>query len=133
MRWFFPFFLFYAIDSFAQSDIIDQYEAEYKDCTALKEDSIVCYRVYYYRMDSMMNVIFTQVKNLVPAGEKGELLKDQLSWNSKRETFFKKQDANFVFNLNEGIWKKDMIRYVYKDKGDYLLKRMRALLKRATP
>ena len=78
--------------------------------------------------------VFSKVSAKLPADEKADLLKEQLSWNVKKDIYFKKQDENFVYNLKEGTWTKDMIRLVYEEKADYLLKRIRLVQKRlSTP
>jgi uncharacterized protein YecT (DUF1311 family) len=117
--------------TFAQTaNTIDEMEAVNKECIRIKEDSVVCSRKFLAQMDSMVNIVFNEVKAKVAADEKAALVQDQMSWTKKKGEFFKKQDDTFVYNLQEGIWKKDMIRITYQQKADYLLKRIRLLLKK---
>ncbi len=117
--------------TFAQTaNTIDEMEAVHKECIRIKEDSVVCSRKFLAQMDSMVNIVFNEVKAKVAADEKAALVQDQMSWTKKKGEFFKKQDDTFVYNLQEGIWKKDMIRITYQQKADYLLKRIRLLLKK---
>jgi len=124
--------LFFVVSAaHAQSaKLVDEMEAAHKECIKIKEDSIVCSRVFLAQMDSMLNVVYNEVKVATPADQKGALTEDQMSWSKKKAEFFKKQDETFVYNLQEATWKKDMIRITYRIKADYLLKRIRLLLKR---
>ena len=67
------------------------------------------------------------VKRCKTAVRKGKAV---MSWGKKKAEFFKIQDETFKYNLQEGIWKKDMIRITYQQKADFILKRIKALLKR---
>ncbi len=129
------FFLLCFISCFAQDedDIVTAVQTNFKSCQRLKKDSIPCFRFYYNTLDSLLLSVFSKVSIQLPAGEKVALLKDQISWNVKREIYFKKQDENFVYNLKEGTWAKDMIRFVYEDKADFILKRIQSLQKRLKP
>lgn len=110
--------------------VIDEMEAEHKQCLLVKEDSIVCSRRFFAQMDSMVNVVFNEVKLKASTKEKIALTEEQMSWTKKKGEFYKIQDETFVFNLKDGIWKKDMIRITYRQKADFALKRIRALLKK---
>jgi hypothetical protein len=123
-----------SISVYAQADkSIDEMEAAHKACLSVKPDSSGCSRLFLIQMDSMLNIVFNQVKELTFSDEKVALMKDQISWNLRRDAYFKKQDINFSYQLAEGTWKKDMIRVVYENKADFLVKRIRQLLKRASP
>lgn len=132
MRWIFLGLLtgILSISMKAQTPaLIEQMEASHKECLRIKPDSIPCSRVFFYQMDSMVNVIYEKAKSEVPAGDKAAFIREQLSWVAKKEAFFKKQDVNFAFNLQEGTWKREMIRVVYEAKADFILKRIKSLLK----
>ncbi len=81
-------------------------------------------------MDSMLNVVFETVRSQSFADEKASLIQDQISWSKKKGEFSKIQDETFVYNLQEGVWKKDMIRITYQQKAEFVLRRIKALLKR---
>lgn len=117
-------------NGFSQADVITELEANHKACVQIKYDSVACARVYFYALDSMMNIVFLKAKESLSGDERTDLIKDQLSWAAKKETFFKKQDQNFVYNIQEGTWKKEMIRVPYEEKAYYLLKRIKFLLKK---
>ncbi len=111
------------------SKSIDEIEVQYKDCQRAKPDSTVCSRLYLSQIDSMLTVVFEKLKSQLSSEEKLSLLKDQASWSEKKGKFFKKEDENFVYNLKEGIWTKDMIRFSYQAKTAFVLKRIKTLLK----
>ena len=109
---------------------VDEMEAVYKECLRSKPDSNACFKKFLQEMDSMSTVIFEKVNAQVPATEKYSLIQEQVSWSKKKGEYFKKLDETFVYNMQEGIWKKDMIRISYQQKAEYILKRIKVLLKR---
>ena len=110
--------------------VIDEMEANHKECLRIKPDSTACSRLFLTQMDSMLTVVLEKVKAQSFSDEKSALIQEQSAWAKKKGDFFKKQDETFVYNLQEGIWKKDMIRITYQQKADFLLKRIKVLLKR---
>jgi Ni,Fe-hydrogenase maturation factor len=74
--------------------------------------------------------VLEQLKAQLFSDEKTAMIQDQVSWGKKKGEFFKIQDETFKYNLQEGIWKKDMIRITYQQKAEFILKRIKALLKR---
>ncbi len=123
-------FLFVMSQMYGQADVIEDIESVHKSCLQIKFDSVACSRLYFFQLDSMVNIVFAKAKMTVSGDEKIALIKDQLSWAAKKETFYKRQDQNFLYNLQEGAWKKDMIRVTYEEKAEFLLKRIKLLLKK---
>lgn len=109
---------------------IDEMESVHKECMRIKEDSTVCSRRFLAQMDSMLTIVLNEVKQNTAEDKQAALTVEQAAWNKKKGEFFKKQDETFVYNLKDGSWKKDMIRLIYRQKADYVLKRIRVLLKR---
>lgn len=125
------FLLIFSIHAKAQISLtVDQIETEYKECSKLKPDSTSCSRKFLQQMDSLTAVVFEKVRVQIPASEKSALVQEQVSWAKKKSDYFKKLDETFVYNLQEGIWKKEMIRITYQQKAEFLLKRIRVLLKK---
>lgn len=104
-------------------------EAQYKSCIKLKSDSVNCYRDYLAQSESLLNVVFEKIKNSLSADEKAKFIKEHLSWVSKKEAHFKKEDDNFYYNLKDGTWDKNMIRFTLQSKADFVKKRTQALIK----
>ena len=122
--------LFVSINTQAQIAVaVNDMETAHKECLKIKSDSNNCSKMFLSQMDSMLNVVFNEVVKTNPSDKKSSLLKEQMSWSKKKGEFYKKQDETFVYNLKDGIWTKDMIRISYQQKADFLLKRIRALLK----
>ena len=122
--------LFVSINTQAQIAVaVNDMETAHKECLKIKSDSNNCSKMFLSQMDSMLNVVFNEVVKTNPSDKKSSLLKEQMSWSKKKGEFYKKQDDTFVYNLKDGIWTKDMIRITYQQKADYLLKRIRILLK----
>ncbi len=123
--------LFFSIQAKAQISLtVDQMESEYKECSKQKPDSTTCSRKFLQQMDSISAVVFEKVRVQIPASEKSALIQEQVSWAKKKSDYFKKLDETFVYNLQEGIWKKDMIRITYQQKAEFILKRIKVLIKR---
>lgn len=117
--------------SVAQTSIvINQMELQHKECLKIKPDSSNCSKLFLQQMDSMVSVVFNEVKTQIASDQKSDIIKDQMSWSKKKADFFKIQDETFVYNLKEEIWKKDMIRITYQQKAEFLLKRIKFLLKK---
>lgn len=104
-------------------------DAAYKTCMQTGVDSSGCGRTYLRQMDSVLNVVYEKIRVQSSADEKVKLLNDQKSWLGKKSEFYKKQDENFTFHLQDGSWKKDMIWLVYQNKADFLRKRAMQLAK----
>ena len=122
---------FISIATFAQSAaLVTQMEEAHKECMRIKPDSNACSKLFLSQMDSMVTVVFIEVKAITPAEKVSSLLQEQMSWSKKKGEFFKIQDDTFKYNLQEGTWTKDMIRISYQQKADFILKRIKVLLKR---
>lgn len=126
-----PIFLcVFVLHSNAQlAQTIEQMEAANKECLHIKPDSGYCSKLFHEQMDSMVVVVFEKVKKQAAPSEQKKIIEEQISWAKKKGEFCKKQDETFVYNLQEGTWKKDMIRITYQQKAEYVLKRIKALLK----
>ncbi len=112
------------------SKSVDEMEIVYKECLHTKPDSNACFKKFWQQMDSMQSLLTEKIKEQTFADEKAAFIQDEYSWAKKKGDLFKKLDATFVYNLQEGIWKKDMIRISYQQKAEFILKRIRVLLKR---
>ena len=112
------------------SKSVDDFEIQHKECLHIKQDSSGCSRVYLAQLDSILPVVLETLKAQLFSDEKTALIQEQLGWGKKKAEFFKIQDETFKYNLQEDIWKKDMIRITYQQKADFILKRIKALLKR---
>jgi hypothetical protein len=112
------------------SKVVNDFEQQHSECLRSNPELSTCSRVYLSQLDSILPVVLEQLKAQLFADEKTALIQDQVSWGKKKAEFFKIQDETFKYNLQEGIWKKDMIRITYQQKADFILKRIKALLKR---
>lgn len=123
--------VFFSMQAKAQISLtIDQMESEYRECSKQKPDSTSCSRKFLQQLDSISAVVFEKVRAQLPASEKSVLVQEQVGWAKKKSEYFKKLDETFVYNLKEGIWKKDMIRITYQQKAEFILKRIKILMKR---
>lgn len=112
------------------SKSVEAIETQHKDCLRIKPDSSGCSKQFLTQVDSILPVVLEQLKAQLFSDEKTALIQDQVSWGKKKGEFFKIQDETFKYNLQEGIWKKEMIRITYQQKAEFILKRIKALLKR---
>lgn len=117
--------------TFAQfSKSVSDVEIQYKDCKKINPDSSGCSRTYLAQLDSLQLLITNELNKQLIADEKSTFEKEQISWSKKKAAYFKKLDETFVYNLQEGIWKKEMIRITYEQKAAFILKRINMLLKK---
>jgi uncharacterized protein YecT (DUF1311 family) len=105
-------------------------ERTYKDCLKAKVDTSNCGKTFLHQMDSMLNVVYEKVRIQLSTPDVIVYMKEQQNWVKKKDTFFKKQDENFVYNLQEGIWLSSMIWLVYENKADFIKKRVVSLAKK---
>jgi hypothetical protein len=112
------------------SKTVNDFEIQHKECLRIKPDSTACSRVYFSQLDSILPIVLERLKAQLDVAEKTALIQEQSGWAKKKGEFFKVQDETFKYNLQEGIWKKDMIRITYQQKAEFILKRIKSLLKR---
>ncbi|MBK9793819.1 MAG: hypothetical protein IPP60_12205 [Sphingobacteriales bacterium] len=134
-RIFFFIFIIFSVafkqEAYAQlSKSVEAIEAQHKDCLRIKPDSSGCSKQFLTQVDIILPIVLEQLKAQLFSDEKTALIQDQVSWGKKKGEFFKIQDETFKYNLQEGIWKKDMIRITYQQKAEFILKRIKVLLKR---
>ena len=134
-RFFLLIFIFFCVaiqqQAHAQlSKSVEAIEVLHKYCLRIKTDSSGCSKQFLTQVDSILPIVLEQLKAQLFSDEKTALIQDQVSWGKKKGEFFKIQDETFKYNLQEGIWKNDMIRITYQQKAEFILKRIKVLLKR---
>lgn len=127
----FGFIFLFALSGNSQSaQSVSDLELNYKACLKAGEDTSGCGRSYLRQMDSTVTLLYNKVRSGLDSKGKIDLQEEQKSWLTKKSEFYKKQDENFTFHLQDGSWKPNMIWIVYEAKADYLKKRALQLAKR---
>ena len=126
------FFLFFSVRNVQAQTVAEQLQKmEEQYATFLKSypDSNAYYKYFLFQVDSLQTNTSQKIKSKAAEKEKAAFIKDDFDWNKKKGAYFKKMDETFKYNLQEKIWTKDMIRVTYQQKAEFILKRIKAILK----
>lgn len=86
-------------------------KSSYQSCLNKGGDMRNCAVVYYNQSDSLLNVVYKNLKSKISSKEQSKLKKEQLEWLKKRDQFFEKvySDTKKEGNFREGSSDFDMI------------------------
>ena len=85
------FFIYTA--SFSQTtSTIDKLDSSYQSCLDKGMDMYGCSLHYYNQMDSMLNIVYKQLRAKKDSSQKIILKSKQLKWLSARDKYFKQVD-----------------------------------------
>lgn len=94
--------IFLSKTSLAQDERVINYMAKkHQACFDKGVDMLGCSVRYYRKMDSMLNVVYNNLRARVISKDKGVIKKEQIEWLKKRDNFFKKQDKFLMTNLGK--------------------------------
>lgn len=108
---------------------LQKMEEQYATFLKSYPDSNAYYKYFLFQVDSLQTNTSQKIKSKATEKEKAAFIKDDFAWNKKKGAYFKKMDETFKYNLQEKIWTKDMIRVTYQQKAEFILKRIKAILK----
>lgn len=110
--------------------IITAIESSYHNCLDEGDDMRGCSIEYYKQADSLLNVVYRKLRLKFNNQDQLKLKKEQLEWLKYRDKYFEKiysqtkKERNFI----EGSSDFDMI--VIDKKADFVLERVKLLIKR---
>lgn len=86
-------------------------KSSYQNCLNKGGDMRNCAVVYYNQSDSLLNVVYKNLKTKISSKEQSKLKKEQLEWLKKRNQYFDKvySDTKKEGNFREGSSDFDMI------------------------
>jgi uncharacterized protein YecT (DUF1311 family) len=89
-----------------------------------------CSIKYYNQSDSLLNVVYRNLRLKLSSEEKSKLKKEQLGWLKKRDQYFRKVYSNTKKEgyFEEGSSDFDMV--LFDLKADYVFVRVKELIKR---
>ena len=80
----------YSASSAQTGKTIERLESAEQNCLDSGTNMIGCAQTFYFQMDSLLNVVYTQLRSSLDSSQKSALKKDQKVWLAKRSLFFKK-------------------------------------------
>jgi len=74
-----------------------------QDCVDAGTNSFIdCSKVFYDKIDSILNVVYKQIRRQMSEPQFNKLKKEQIAWLKKRDKFFKQVDVD-VKKENAGV------------------------------
>lgn len=103
-------------------------KSSYQSCLNKGGDMRNCAIVYYNQSDSLLNVVYKNLKNKISSKKQSKLKKEQVEWLKKRDLFFEKvySDTKKEGNFREGSSDFDMI--VFDEKAKFVFGRVKELI-----
>jgi Leucine-rich repeat (LRR) protein len=124
-------FLFITNSAFSQLEkTIDSLQKIEKACLDNGRNMPYCSYVYMQEMDSLLNLVYSNLKSSLDSIEQKNLKIDELNWIKKKDLYFKEIDKEYTDNLKSGDWGKDMRMVSYQEKSDFIEKRVLVLIKK---
>lgn len=111
--------------------IIRLQEAE-QACLDSGVNMLGCTRNFYSQMDSLLNVVYKNLRGTLESSQKSLLKKEQKLWLQKRDAYFKKTLSEFKKknpNRTEGTAQDDAM-YMYESNAEFVKNRILNLLGR---
>jgi uncharacterized protein YecT (DUF1311 family) len=108
--------------------IVEKMADDHQACLDKGYKMLQCAIGFYYEMDSMLNVVYTNLRKKVTTKEKEKLKKEQNQWLKRRDVFFKKE--NKIALKNWSNWGEDADMFAYDNKADFVKRRVIELIKR---
>lgn len=109
---------------------IDSIRITYQNCLDKGENMLGCTRRYYSQMDSLLNVVYKNLRNQSDAAGKDRLKSEQKKWLTKRDAYFKKVEKDPLNEITPGELSRDEAMIIIDQKADYVRERVEALLRK---
>lgn len=111
-------------------EIVENMDTKHQTCLDSGIDMLGCSKSFYLQMDSMLNVVYHQLRATLGEKQKQALKNQQFKWIKKRDIYFKKQDNTFQKKYEKGEWGIDMEMISYDDKANFIKERVIVLIRR---
>lgn len=109
---------------------VEDMAIKHQACLDSEIDMLGCSKSFYLQMDSMLNVVYHQLRATLGEKQKQALKNQQFKWIKKRDTYFNKQDNTLQKKYEKGEWGRDMEMITYDDKANFIKERVIVLIKR---
>lgn len=109
---------------------IDEIERSHQECLDRGDYMKGCSIKYYNESDSLLNIVYKNLKSKLNTEEQIKLKKEQLKWLKNRDNYFEKV---YLETINEGLFiegTNDFDMVVINQKAVFVFKRVKVLIKR---
>lgn len=124
-------FIFFSLSANCQiNNTILELENNHQICLDKGKNMENCSKKYYFQMDSLVNSICNQIKKEMSLEEKSKFKKNHQNWLKKRKKFEIKQNSIFQKKYKSQEWGNEMYLIVYQNDVEFILKRIKYLIKK---
>jgi uncharacterized protein YecT (DUF1311 family) len=109
---------------------IDEIERSHQECLDEGVYMKGCSIKYYNESDSLLNIVYKNLKNKLNSEEQIKFKKEQLKWLKNRDNYFEKV---YLETINEGLFiegTNDFDMVFIDEKAVFVFKRVKVLIKR---
>lgn len=103
---------------------------KYETCLGEGSNMVGCSQVYYIQMDSVLNVVYNNLRKTMSSAEKIAFKNEQLKWLSNRDAYFKLVDKNMAAENDLSVNGKDTQIITLDEKVQFVRRRVEELLRR---
>lgn len=123
--------MFISTSAFAQyRATIDSLKKVEQSCLDSGRHMPSCVYQFYVQIDSLMNVVYNRLQQLLQTDEKILLKKQQFSWLRKRDIYFKERKEIYMDSIISGAWGSGMRVIPLDEKARFVEKRVFVLIKK---
>ncbi|WP_289658663.1 lysozyme inhibitor LprI family protein [Flavobacterium panacagri] len=111
-------------------ETVSKMKSNYQKCLDRGNNMSGCSINYYNQSDSLLNVVYKNLKEKISSKEQSKLKKEQLEWLKKRDLYFEKvyADTKKEGHFIEGT--RDFEMVVFDEKANFVFGRVKELIKR---
>ncbi|MBW1655814.1 lysozyme inhibitor LprI family protein [Flavobacterium quisquiliarum] len=111
-------------------ETVSKMKLNYQKCLDKGNNMSGCSINYYNQSDSLLNVVYKNLKEKISSKEQSKLKKEQLEWLKKRDVYFEKvySDTKKEGHFIEGT--RDFEMVVFDEKANFVFGRVKELIKR---
>ncbi|BDU25962.1 lysozyme inhibitor LprI family protein [Flavobacterium sp. GSB-24] len=124
-------FVLIALKSNSQTlETVSKLKSEYQKCLDKGSAMSNCSYAYYNQSDSLLNIVYKNLKNKISPKEQSKLKKEQLDWLKKRDQYFQQlyTDTKKQGIFTEGTRDFDMV--IYDEEANYVFARVKELIRK---
>lgn len=109
---------------------IEQFETSYQNCLDNGGFMKGCSIKFYSQTDSLLNVVYNNLKMKINSTAKSNLKKEQLEWLKKRDAYFIKARKETISEVGNFEDSQDFQMILIDKKSSFVMIRVKELLKR---
>lgn len=111
-------------------ETVSKLKLDYQKCLDKGNAMSNCSHAYYNQSDSLLNVVYKNLKTKISPKEQTKLKKEQLEWLKKRDQYFQQiyADTKKQGIFTEGSRDFDMV--IYDEEANYVFARVKELIRK---